>query len=154
MANKIITCTKRFPSVPFAHRQPNSDGHCKYIHGHGWVVEVEFISRERDQCGFVMDFGKLQSLKDILKRFDHSLVLNETDPELPNLKDSLYPLSSKKENFAIIITVPDCSSEGLADYFFEKFATIIYQETGGRVTVKRVTVFEDEKNSATCEVAL
>lgn len=146
---KIITCTKRFPSVPFGHRQPDHEGHCRMIHGHNWTIEVEFIAKNLDKHGFVIDFGSLKTLKAKIDEFDHALVLNETDPALDHLVACL-----DTENLAMIRTVPDCSAEGLAKYFFDIFEYIINAHTMGRASVKRVTVFEDEKNSATVAVTI
>ena len=78
-----ITCSKTYTDLPFAHRQPSHQGHCALIHGHNWSFEFEFAADKLDECGFVIDFGKLKWLKDwINERFDHTLVLNESDPML------------------------------------------------------------------------
>jgi hypothetical protein len=47
--------------------------------------------------------------------------------------------------------VPDCSSEGLAKYVALEVTNRLTTEYGGRVALKRVTVFEDSKNSATVD---
>ena len=56
----MITCTKRYDNLPFAHRQPNHEGHCSLIHGHNWSFEFEFKASKLDGNGFVIDFGDLK----------------------------------------------------------------------------------------------
>lgn len=147
----LTSCTKRYSDIPFAHRQPAHEGHCALIHGHNWSFEFEFVAKEKDECGFVIDFGKLKPLKKwIDDKFDHALILNESDPQLTSFRQLLDPQSALKEQFARIVTLPDCSAEGLAEYLFEQSDIIVKELSQERVAVKRVTVFEDSKNSATC----
>ena len=141
------SCTKRFPSIPFDHRAQNHDGHCARIHGHNWIIEVTFIAHERDVNGFVFDFGKCEALKKVLAAFDHALVLNEADPHQKYLREVL-----EEKALAKILTVPDCSCEGLAQWFAETFDLLIRLQTNGRVLVAKVTLYEDEKNSARAEL--
>lgn len=139
-----ITCTKRYNDIPFAHRQPNHKGHCRFIHGHNWGFEFEFEATALDECGFVVDFGGLKTLKSYLdETFDHRLVLNSDDPLAAQLNEAQELCGDS------IITVPDCSCEGLAAFVLASAQTILSGMTDGRVTVRRVTCFEDSKNSAT-----
>lgn len=154
----MITCTKIYEDLPFAHRQHKHDGHCALIHGHNWAFEFEFAADSLDSCGFVVDFGKLKWLKQWLAdRFDHTLVLNEDDPQLPHLRraleeyeepEGIVPAMSK------ITVVPDCSCEGLAQFLL---CEVNFQMRAGwgegdlisrNVRVIRVRVIEDSKNSA------
>lgn len=139
----MLTCTKRYDDIPFAHRQPNHKGHCKLIHGHNWSFEFEFVARELDPCGFVMDFGKLDELKRWVSRFDHAFVINRDDPEY-ELFEKMYG-----SGLLLITPVPDCSSEGLAALAAKEAEEIVQRVTLGRCSVMRVTVYEDSRNSAT-----
>ena len=148
----MITCTKRYDDLPFAHRQPKHDGHCAWIHGHNWGFEFEFGCTRLDECGFVIDFGKLKWLKSwIEERFDHTLLLNADDPMLPYLRSALDSQPGERYNclLAKIVVVPDCSSEGLAKWLLEHANSVVQDNTEGRVFICRVTVIEDSKNSAT-----
>jgi 6-pyruvoyltetrahydropterin/6-carboxytetrahydropterin synthase len=148
----ILTCSKRYDDLPFAHRQPNHDGHCAWIHGHNWSFEFEFAADTPDECGFVIDFGKLKWLRAwIEERFDHTLVLNEDDPHLPYLRSALdtQPGDRGVGPFAKIIALPDCSSEGLSRWLFETVNSLLAAQTDGRVSVVKVRVIEDSRNSAT-----
>jgi 6-pyruvoyltetrahydropterin/6-carboxytetrahydropterin synthase len=144
----MITCSKIYKDIPFAHRQPNHDGHCKFIHGHNWAFKFTFGARELDENGFVVDFGKLKWLKTWLDAaFDHSLVLNADDPALVYLQDFL-----EKKGLAEIFVVPNCGAEGLAKYLLEKIGEQLRHQTAdrknGTVYLLEVEVFEDERNSA------
>lgn len=155
----MVTCTKRFADIPFAHRQHTHPGHCRFIHGHNWAFEFTFVAREVDACGFVLDFGgpEMKGIKMwINDMFDHKLLLNELDPmrryllaTLNEFKHSEHP--DKTQQLADITVVPDASSEGLAKFLFKHVNDVVYQGTRGRVSVLRVRVYEDEKNSATFE---
>ena len=149
MNRKTTTCTKRWSDIPFAHRQPKHAGHCRFIHGHNWAFEFEFICSEKDECGFVVDFGGLKALKQWLDdTFDHKLVLNADDPLLHQINAAQVLTGDA------VLTIPDCSCEGLAEFVAQHANRIVQAFTGHRVAVRRVTVFEDSKNSATCEVEL
>lgn len=138
------TCTKLFGPYPFAHRQPTHDGHCKLIHGHDWQFEIEFEASSVDGNGFVLDFGKTKFIKDkFTEWFDHTFVIPNNDPELEFFKQV------EQRGLAKLTILPEASAEGLAEYLLFAVDELVRNNTGGRVTVRRVTVFEDEKNSAT-----
>lgn len=154
----MITCTKTFADLPFAHRQHNHDGHCALIHGHNWSFTFEFGATALDANGFVIDFGKLKWLRTRLEDlFDHTLVLNESDPWLRYLAGTLLqsgpvPLGVEDRGshpcFAKIVVVPNCGAEGLADYVMQTFNPLIRDLTNGRVFIQSITVHEDTRNSA------
>lgn len=139
-----LSCSKRWSEIPFAHRQVLHDGHCSLIHGHNWDFEVRFTAKKVDQNGFVVDFGKLKSMKEYINRFDHALVLRHDDPLSCKLDDDICNL----------ITLPDASSEGLALHLFGEFNLILEESeelADARmrgVKIVEVTVYEDSKNSA------
>ncbi len=141
------TCTKIYADIPFAHRAHKHKGHCADIHGHSWTFEFTFAAGSTDEAGFIMDFGKLQPLKAwIENRFDHKLVLSGDDPKAKHLVASL-----QDEHLADIKIIPDCSAEGIAAYLLECAGEVIHEITAGRVSLVRVTVREDSRNSATIE---
>lgn len=147
----MFTCSKKFIDFPFAHRQPAHKGHCKYIHGHNWAFEFTFACEKLDDNGFVIDFGTLGWLKTWLTgMFDHTLVLNDTDPLLQHLQRALtIEALAMMHSAADIRTVPNCGAEGLAEYIFRYAQGELARITQGRVFLTGVQVFEDSKNSAT-----
>ena len=146
------TCSKTYTNLPAAHRQPEHDGHCALIHGHNWGFQITFACQLLDDLGFVVDFGKLKFIKAFLEdSFDHTLLLNATDPELNILKEALGSSCMAK-----IVVVPNCSSEKLAEYVFYNVQRLLeenmpddYSARGRRLRPIKVTCFEDDKNSAT-----
>jgi len=143
----MITCSKDYPDFPFAHRQPVHDGHCAYIHGHNWSFHFTFAAEEKDECGFVLDFGKLKKLKAWLDyMFDHTCVINHDDPH----REFLESLDQGTDKPLLDLrTIPDCSCEGIAEFVFQKAGRLVTDISGGRAHIVSVTVKEDSKNSAT-----
>jgi 6-pyruvoyltetrahydropterin/6-carboxytetrahydropterin synthase len=144
----MLTCQKRYSDIPFAHRQPNHDGHCRLVHGHNWSVEFEFTATERDENGFVIDFGKLKAVRATLDALDHAIVLDADDPELAyfQARPDLYR----------VVTVQGASAEGLAAHFLARAQDAVDRTddaVGRGVRVVRCTVYEDSKNAATARAA-
>lgn len=142
----MTTCTKKFGPYPFAHRQPLHTGHCSKVHGHNFYFEMTFAATELDANGFVQDFGRLGYLKEWLAdQFDHTLVVLASDPLLAQFQN-LEQLQA-----CYLTVVNDGSAEGLAAYVYAQASSIMRELSSGRVSLVRVTCFEDEKNSATYE---
>ncbi len=138
----MLTCSKTYRDLPFAHRQHRHEGHCALIHGHNWSVTLTFACRETDANGFVVDFGGLRYLRDwIEEHLDHACLFNQDDPE----KDRL--LSAAPGLFKPYI-LPNCSSEGIARHLHEVFDPMVREKTNGRAWIESVEVEEDSKNSA------
>lgn len=153
------TCTKRFDGFAAAHRQHRHDGHCALIHGHNWSFEFTFEALELDENEFVLDFGKLKWLKAYLtEQFDHTLLLNEDDPQLVYLRSVLdNGPCAEGTVLAHIVVVPNCGAEGLAKYLHRavdsRLANPVYCPEAEdyivrQVRVLSVVVWEDDKNSA------
>lgn len=141
----MITCSKRFSDIPFAHRQHKHDGHCAWIHGHNWEFEIEFAAETLDENGFVIDFGKLKFIKKwISDELDHSFLVNRSDPQLPNIIKHIA-----QPGLARVRVIPDGSAEGLAKFVFDELNPLVLKNSNNRVWIRRVIVREDEKNSAT-----
>ena len=137
-------CTKVFAEIPFAHRQHKHEGHCAFVHGHNWNIEVTFVADALDEIGFVLDFGKLRFLKEwIDEKLDHALLISRDDPEL----DLFYEMH--KNRIVKLTVVENGSAEGLAQWLYFEFKQMVFQETAARVSVSTVTVREDSRNSAT-----
>jgi len=144
----MITCSKTYYNIPFAHRQPLHDGHCQFVHGHNWAIKFTFLANERDENGFVVDFGKLHFIKEwIDKKLDHALLICTNDPQVEYFKANNNILWR-------LHLVNDASCEGLCNYIHEQFKRAVTYETNGRVVIKSVEVFEDNKNSALIEVGI
>lgn len=136
----MLTCTKLYKDIPFAHRLPNHSGCCRYIHGHNWTFKITFSALKLDKNGFIVDFGNLQYLDGwIKKNLDHACVLNQNDIIINQVN---------KLNLFKLFTVPNCSCEGLAQYLFNVFDKLIKRFENGRVEIFSIEVFENESNFA------
>jgi hypothetical protein len=73
--------------------------------------------------------------------FDHTLVLNKDD--------ALYDLfAGKLKGAAKIVSVPNCGAEGLAQFILNEVSHLVLEPYQLRVRLVRVSVFEDDRNSA------
>jgi 6-pyruvoyltetrahydropterin/6-carboxytetrahydropterin synthase len=138
----MVTCTKTYSDIPFAHRQHRHDGHCAQIHGHNWAFSFTFGARQLDENGFVIDFGRLGFVRDWLREtFDHACVFNRDDP----LREAL--VAAAPQAFRVVV-VESCSCEGLAEHVFHAVDTLVRERTAGRVHLEAVEVAEDGRNRA------
>lgn len=138
------TIKKKYTDYPFAHRQHKHDGHCFQTHGHNWTFVIEIGCNELDEQGFVLDFGKMKFIKNILDtNFDHTLVLSAHDDYVGNFKD----LESK--NLAKLTLIDnDASAEGIALWIGNIIDNVVKKDTNNRAYVKSIELFEDSKDSA------
>ena len=139
----MLTCSKTYRDIPFAHRQHRHGGHCSLIHGHNWAITLTFACQKSDANGFVIDFGDLKYLNAwIARNLDHACLFNESDLESEAL------LAQFGHLFKAYI-LPNTSCEGLAQHLHGVFNPMVLAQTEGRVWVTKVEVEEDSKNSAT-----
>ncbi len=143
----MFTCQKTYSEIPFAHRQHRHDGHCAQIHGHNWSFTFTFGCEELDECGFVVDFGKLKPLRVwIDENLDHACVFNRDDPLLADIL-KINETSGCRIYKEFIVDL--CSSEGLARHLYGVANPMIQEMTRGRAFLLSITVTEDARNSAT-----
>lgn len=144
------TCTKRYRDLPAAHRNHLHAGHCQYIHGHNYTVEITFGCDTLDACGFVVDFGNLGPVKEYLKNLlDHTLLLAFDDPLKAVFLNRAENDYSIFQDTVQVRVVPGTSCEDLTRHLFIRTAEITLEITSGRAWVETVTVWEDSKNRAT-----
>ena len=141
----MLTITKSWRDLPAAHRQPKHDGHCRLVHGHNWGFDVTIACEILDENGFVVDVGKLKSVRRRLEElFDHTLLINQDDGLLDRFREM------DKEGLVKLVVVPNCGMEGLAAFVAGEIQYILDVEHMDRgVIVREVTCLEDSKNSAT-----
>ena len=144
----MITCKKIYTDIPWAHRQHRHGGACAFVHGHNWTIAITFGCHEPDENGFVVDLGKLKSLRHwIDEHLDHACVFNEDDP----LRESIVKVGGGEVWKPYI--VKSCSCEGMARHLHDVFNPMVEQATKGRAFITQVEVGEDSKNSAAYGVA-
>lgn len=138
----MLTCIKRYNGLEFTHRVFLRDGNPSHIHGHVWDFEFEFEASQLNANGFVVDFNSFQKLEDELARLKDTVVVSEFDPAVKQLQNL-------PELFRLTV-VPDASSEGLAQHFFNIADRQL--EVGRKVRCIRCTVEESDTNSATFKI--
>jgi 6-pyruvoyltetrahydropterin/6-carboxytetrahydropterin synthase len=138
----MITCSKLYTDIPFAHRQHLHAGHCSRIHGHNWDIKLTFACTELDSNGFVVDFGKLKYLKRYFDdNLDHACVFSDEDPLAKAI------IESAPEGIYQPYWVKNASCEGLAEHLYSEFSALILAHEGDRVWISEIEIFEDRKNS-------
>ena len=89
---RIVRVSKEF-RWEMAHALWHYDGLCKNLHGHSYILRVTVkgeinLNSLDTKFGMVIDFGDLKEIvsKNIVKQFDHSVVLNK-EARISNLKE-------------------------------------------------------------------
>jgi 6-pyruvoyltetrahydropterin/6-carboxytetrahydropterin synthase len=127
-----------------AFRQWRADSHCKFIHGYRLVAKFWFGCNTLDGRNWVVDFGGLKELKNILeKQFDHTLCVAEDDPLIEGFK-SLHAAGGCD----LRIMPGGVGIEKTAEWCYNTAAEHCNKLTNGRCWVNKVEVWEHEKNSA------
>lgn len=67
-----------------AHRVVGHQFKCKYLHGHGYELEITARADKLNELGMVVDFGELKGIMKewIDNNLDHNVILWEKDHEL------------------------------------------------------------------------
>lgn len=136
----IIKTQQGFDS---AHFLAGYEGKCANIHGHRWEVHAEVASQELlrggQNDGMVVDFSDIKSvLRGLVDSLDHALLIQKGSMRSKTLGCLV------EDGFRVIELDFRPTAENFARYFFDKI-----KETG--FAVKRVTVYETQRNCATYE---
>ena len=128
-----------------AFRQWRADhSHCHFIHGYRLIAKFWFNCNELDDKNWVVDFGGLKGLKNLLeKQFDHTFCVSADDPLIEKFKD-LHNLGAVD----LRIMEKGVGIERTAEWCFEHADKHVREITNNRCSVDKVEVWEHEKNSA------
>ena len=138
----MLTCSKTYNDIPFAHRQHLHDGHCANIHGHNWSTTLTFACTAPDANGFVVDFGRLKYIRQwIGKNLGLACLFNADDP----MREVL--LEAAPTDWKATID-PNCSCEGLAEWTVRSPVPLVREHSGGRVWLAADEVGEHARNFA------
>lgn len=128
-------------------RQHKAESHCRLLHGYALSIHLEFAAKELDVRNWVVDFGSLKPVKQMLEdTFDHTLLVAEDDPQ----RQQLMILNSMGLARVVIVEKAGC----------EAFAELIYhcvsqwlKDAGyaPRCWLSKVEVKEHGANSAIYE---
>ena len=74
--------------LQYAHRFYGFQGEAQYLHGHTGVLTIEVEDTVNEGVNMVYPCNEIQKVAwDVLKNFDHALILREDDPLLPAILD-------------------------------------------------------------------
>jgi 6-pyruvoyltetrahydropterin/6-carboxytetrahydropterin synthase len=156
----MFKSTKVFDGFSCCFRQWKAkDTHCKYLHGYGISFKVWFEG-ELDHRNWVWDFGGMKRAKTLIDgmqpkawmdhMFDHTVIVAEDDPFLPDLQmlNSIQPRGKQYEGILQLRILPATGAEKFAEFIFHKLNNFVKTETNDRVRVTQVEFMEHGKNSA------
>ncbi len=106
--------------LQYAHRFYGFKGEAQYLHGHTGVLTIEVEDSINEGVNMVFPCNEIQKIAwNVLKNFDHALILREDDPLLPavlgvyekqGIKDGSPQNTMKGEPFRceLATAYPDC----------------------------------------------
>ena len=156
----MFKSTKLFDGFSCCFRQWKAETtHCRFLHGYGVSFRVTFEG-ELDHRNWVWDFGGMKRAKTKIDgmspkewmdyMFDHTVLVAEDDPFLPDLK-KLHHRPEKGLQYHGILqlrVVPATGAEKFAEFIYNKLNKFVKEETNNRVRVQQVEFREHNKNSA------
>ena len=141
----VFSSSKKIGPISTGHRQWKDDDHCKFVHGYGRYVEFTFCCEERDERGWVMDFGDLKDIKRWIEaEWDHKVLIASDDPLLQQLKEL------ESHGGILLNVLPDGYYPGIEEscrYLYDMLSPMIQKKTNNRVEITRVEIWEHENNS-------
>jgi 6-pyruvoyltetrahydropterin/6-carboxytetrahydropterin synthase len=66
--------------IDASHRLMHYNGKCANLHGHRWKIEVWVDGEPDTKTQIVIDYT---TIKEVIGRYDHQIILNEADPMVP-----------------------------------------------------------------------
>lgn len=138
--------TKLFENFSVALRQHKAQhSHCQLLHGYAFKIKIWFEADDLDEMNWIVDFGLFSrnGLKDWLNHmFDHTTLIEIDDPQLESFK------WLEELGLCHLRVMDKMGAESMAKLVFERFNDVFSKTEGGRVSVVKVELFENDKNSA------
>ncbi len=149
--------------IQYAHRFYGFAGEAQYLHGHTGVLTIEV--EDSVNCGVNMVFPCNEIKKvawDVLKNFDHALILREDDPLLPailevyekqGIMNGHRQNTMKGEAFCneLAKAYPDCRLVVTKETMtVEGMIKIVYELLKDKLNIVKLT-FTSGVNAASCE---
>ena len=139
----MFSSTKIIELGSCAFRQPQAKSHCRFLHGYRLTAKFWFEADSLDQNNWVVDFGGLKGLKELLKnQFDHTTCISRTDPKL----DEFERLN--QAGVCDLRVMDGVGIEKFAEYCHTVAESYVNELTDDRCRCVKVEVFEHENNSA------
>lgn len=151
--------------LQYAHRFFGFKGEAQYLHGHTGVLTLEVEDTINEGVNMVFPCNEIQKTAwDVLKNFDHALVLREDDPLLPailsvyeaqGIKDGAPTNKMKGAAFKteLATAYPDCRLVVTKETMtVEGMIKIVYDLLKDKLNIVKIT-FTSGVNGATEEYA-
>lgn len=125
-------------------RQHRAQSHCSMLHGYSLAIELTFEADELNETNWVIDFGGLKAVKNMLvSTFDHKLLVADDDPQ----KDVICSLAGL--GVADVLVLPNVGCEAFAEYIYEGVNVLLFDlNQVNRPRLVAVKVMEHEGNAA------
>lgn len=152
--------------IQYAHRFYGFQGEAQYLHGHTGTLTIEVEDSINSGVNMVFPCNEIQKTAwDVLKNFDHALILREDDPLLPAILDVYekqgikngHPQNKMKgEAFRteLAIAYPDCRLVVTKETMtVEGMIKIVYDLLKEKLNIAKLT-FTSGVNAASQEYAV
>ena len=149
--------------LQYAHRFYGFQGEAQYLHGHTQVLTIEVEDSINTGSNMVFPCNEIQKTAwDVLKNFDHALILRQDDPLLPavlevyekqGIKDGHPQNTMKGEAFKteLATAYPDCRLVVTKETMtVEGMIKIVYELLKDKLNIAKIT-FTSGVNAASAE---
>ncbi len=149
--------------LQYAHRFYGFKGEAQYLHGHTGILTIEVLDTVNPGVNMVFPCNEIQKTAwDVLKNFDHALILREDDPLLPailkvyedtGIKDGTPQNTMKGEAFKteLACAYPDCRLVVTKETMtVEGMIKIVYDLLKDKLNIAKIT-FTSGVNAASEE---
>lgn len=153
-----IKSVSRYHDISCGHRVVGHEGKCRFLHGHNYRVYFDCVAPEVDAVGRIIDFSVIKEqlclwVEDV---WDHKMLLWNKDPLFHALNMLAFaPVKPDVEVSNVLekslhIVPFNPTAENMAGYLLETIGP--RQLAGTGVTLRKVTIEETRKCSATAEL--
>jgi 6-pyruvoyltetrahydropterin/6-carboxytetrahydropterin synthase len=145
---KYVSTKEYHDEFPCAYKQWKADTECSLNHGYSFSIKLYFGANELDRRGWIVDYGGLRELKEILKsQFDHRTLIAADDPDLEKYQQL------ERDGILKLTVLPAMGCELIADMLYKFINGVFIPDTWGpgeaeRVWCFRVEVRETQSNMA------
>lgn len=149
--------------LQYAHRFYKFKGEAQYLHGHTGVLTIEVEDSINEGVNMVYPCNEIQKVAwNVLKNFDHALILREDDPLLPailgvyeqqGIKNGAPTNTMKGEAFKteLATAYPDCRVVVTKETMtVEGMIKIVYELLKDKLNIAKIT-FTSGVNAASAE---
>ena len=143
----MLTTATRHHDISVGHRVLGSNKKCARLHGHNYRIHFELASTKPLRENVIMDFAAMKSIfcEWLEKWWDHRFLVSRGDLWC----DALCAIDK-----SVKIVGFNPTAENMAAYLLNEICPSLIRSNGLNVTIRKVTVEETRKCSASCEVTL